>query len=692
MTSVEQWQPQAQNPIIDTGFTPDNYGAGMVGPPFEEFIPDIDQWYREFEQPDFTLYIQERRYLYDPWVVDTIMDVQSDNGDFAYLGNITPEITPISITVSGGFVYVGTLGLELDSISVITFAWSHVGTIGLKLNAPATGVVSFTPGVPGVAVAQVSVDGLNISDLIQGTITVILEDNTAARFEFAINSNLRAVEFINKEIDISFLVTDNSGGAVDYHPIFNGVCKRVKHNYDSGEYIITGFDYGGIHQTKGEFISEDITEVLTGNVYINGAGSFDTGKSPIWGVKYSGSADVKDGRDYFVDTLNGVIKVPVSSTLVQFPYNLTFSYMVPFGTLKLLIEDVLAKKGWTLEEDGVTLTDYTAANKQPVLSVSNESVIDVARKFLELSGAKVQSNLFPVLRVYSELENFILPAKHTIDQSIILEDTLTFDVDISGLINKQTVRSVQKTNASISISASTQLAKESGVQGAQVLLSQLVPPSSVIPIDFSLRKTLVTVRLGRDGIFSLNYSVGGTLSLPPLSSPITKSHWTQRIEDNNFVFELKSIPYYILTNMGADGWFWYVAYPAADWSLTVNGKKISYGDASVEGVVEVTGDRPITGLTDVLAGDVYENPYIETSAHAANITNAILVEFGNVYFSNGQIPIYAGESMKIGDKVDIYNLESELFSGLIKVLRYDLNMSTGKNTINMGMQGVGFAI
>lgn len=693
--SVEAWSQPPENPDSGQGFA--YYDTGSSMPPLDDLIPNVDTWYRETEQPLFTEHKRNDSYLEDYQLSPFIMALQSDNGNFSYVGGIRPGLAPISVSISGGFVYTGNLGLTLQSTSIIDFQLAYVGTVDLTLVAPDVGVVGYISGVPGSSEAIILIDGVNVSNDVQGTVTVTREDNRATRFVLTINSeSMKAVDYINKEILISFQVADNDGVVVDYIPIFRGVCKGARLNYESGEYIIRGYDYGGIHQTKGELISKDITNVLTGSVYVSAAGTYNTGKNPIWGVTYSGSANVEDGRDYFVDTLNGRIVVPISSALIQFPATLTFQYMNPFGTLKLLMQEVLNQKGWNLVEDEVTLVDYTHPSKQPVLSVSNESVIDITRKFLELSGAKLDSNLFPNLRVYSELVNYIGPAKHVIDDTIVFGGTLTFDMDMTGLINKQTVRSVQKTNASIVISGSQQLAAESGEQGATVLLNQVIPFGSHIPIDFSVRVAIVTVRISRTNIASISFNASGTFSLSFLSGSISTSDWSMSIEDNFFVFKLQVTPWWIITKLGtplgSDGAYWYVAYPAADWSLTVNGTKISYSDASVEGIVEVTASRTITGLADVLGGDVQENPYIETDAHAANLTNAILVEYGNVYFANGQVPIYAGNSMNIGDKIDIYDNGNELFSGLIKVLKYQLNMDTGKNTLFMGMQGIGFTI
>jgi hypothetical protein len=615
----------------------------------------------------------------------------SNDGNFGYIGTAGIGIDALPI-VAVEFEYIGTAGIGIDSTGVVAFQLAYIGTAAIGVTTPGTGIVRFLD-VPGASKAVVTIDGVNVSNNIEGDITVTREDNTAARFSLVVNSELKAVEFINKEITILFQVVDMDGVVADYIHIFKGLCKRVRYNYESGNYDISGFDYGGIHQTKGELVSKDITNVLSGTIFLSGEGVFNTGKNPIWGVTYSGNEDVIDGRDYFVDTLNGTITVPVSSALVQFPNSVAYQYMNPFGTLRDLIQEVLTQKGWNMVEDGVTLVDYTDPAKQPVLSISNESVIDVTRKFLELSGAKLESNLWPSLRVYSELANFQGETKHTIDQSIIFGGTMTFDIDFNGLINKQTVRSVQKTNASVEIGASGILAEQSGSQGREIMINQVVPPGSSVGVDINMRKVLVTVRLTRANISSLSFVAGGTFSLGPnIVEDIKQSDWSVRVEDNSFIFELSTTPFWILTNLDEEGWFWYVAYPDADWTLIINGQKITYSDASEEGVVEVTGTRAVTGVSEVLEGDVHENPYIETSAHAANLTSAILVEHGNVYFSNCQIPIYAGKSMNIGDKISIVDGSDELLQGLTKVLRYTLNTQTGKNTINIGIQGVGITI
>jgi hypothetical protein len=340
----------------------------------------------------------------------------------------------------------------------------------------------------------------------------------------------------------------------------------------------------------------------------------------------------------------------------------------------------------------VTIADYTDQANHPVLSLSDESIIDVCRKFLELSGAKVEANLFPNLRVYSEVQNVINNVNlHVVDEGIIFEDTLVFRADFDDILNEQTTRSVQKINANVVV----------GSEGAIAQFSAELP--SVNPfriqtgivwvwnLDLSTPAVLAEHRISKAGLNSISFSASGKFFLnfnfDSFEESITGASWNSFTDGDDFVIQLK----HNVVVVGILNHQMY-AYPAIEYSLTVNGSKINYGDGTIEDVKIVTAQRPIGGITETLKGDVYENPYIETDQHCANICDAILLEHGNPYTANFEIPVFEGKSLNIGDRINIERDSSTRFIGLIKTLSYSINLATGQNGIRVVAKGVGVGI
>jgi hypothetical protein len=606
-------------------------------------------------------------------------------GDYQYTGGLLFSLTPES-AYSAIFGYTGSLSFSLTPGSDYDGKFNYTGTATITLKAPDTGVTVFTGNVPYFVMAAARIDGEDYSSATEGEANVTRQDNAAATFSLIIkNTTRKPAEFINKEIEIAFQAADENGIVADYIPLFKGIIKRVSFNESiPGALNLSGYDYGGVHGSPGELISDDITSVLTGSKYITGTGTYSTGFAPIWAVTYTGTDDIVDGRDYFVNTLTGEIVVPITSNFNFTPGGLTFSYAVPFESMKKQIEDVIARKGWSLQEDGVTITDYTAPAKQPVLSVSDESIIDITRKFLELSGAKAETNRFPNMRVYSETENIIGADNHVIDESIYYEDSLDIDINIDDLITEQTVRSVAKTFANIQIGSSEELAGKSEHVAKDVLMDVIAWG----PVTYSMvPKTLAEVRISKSNTNSVSFVAGGTFDIIGTDINIQDSDWTQTIEDNDIVFRLKVMPKIAILFFRV-----IVYYPGADWTLTVNGTKINYGDGTVEQTVEVTGSRPITGISDTLAGDVYEHPWAETAPHCGKCANSILTERGNIYKATCEMPLHKAPAMQIGDKINIKRSGSVVFKGIIKTLDYSLNTETAEAPVSIEAKGVGVGI
>ena len=650
----------------------------LTAPPSETIT--LDKWFRETSIP-VILPIPCPDTTASIFVIGAIVVP----ADYTYTGGLDFSLTPGS-TIGATFAYTGTLQAVLTPGSDYDGKFNYTGTVTVNITAPDTGVVVFTTDIPYYVQASVFIGGADYTSSIFGTVQVTRQDNAAATFTIAINSTEKAASFINKVVSIAFQAADENGVIADYVRIFKGVVKRVAFNESDRAYTLTGFDYGGVHQIPGEFISSNITEVLDGSVWIGSPGAIATGKAPIWGVTYSGTADIVDGRDYFVDTLNGEILVPISSNFLTTPGGLSFKYANPFSTLKAMMENIVGLKGWTINDVAIALADYSIPAKQPVLSVSDESVIDILRKFLELSGAKCETNLYPAIRCYSEVTNLTGGDNHTIDESIYYEDSLSFAISFEQLLTEQTVRSVGKTFANIEIGGPETLADESGSVTTELLYDLLGYADLTLP---ALQpKVLAEIRITKANINSITHAAGGTfINLFGAATSIQDSNWTQTEEGNEIVFRLRVLPKIDVFTVRT-----IVSYPGADWSLTLTGSKIEYGEGAIEQTVEVTSTRTVTGLSETLAGDVYENPYIETADHAEKCANAILCEHGNVYEMACEVPLHEAAAYQIGDKISVERASSVIFRGVIKSLDYSINTDSGNSPVAITAKGVGFTI
>lgn len=645
----------------------------------------LDKWYREIStpvptSPDNIKY--EHLFFVQLFV--------PPDGNYSYIGDVSLAFSPESTTAADRG-YIGNLSLSFSPAS--DFDPHRQCTGNLSLDFDISSITSFNTGIPYAVMAAVTIDGQSYGSSLVGNVNITREDNAAATFDITISSTAKAASFLNKEVKISFLVSDSAGNTASFTPLVTGLIKRVVNTDGVGMLNLQGYDYSGVHNAPGELLSQDITTVLTGSVFLSGAGSFSTGFAPIWGVNYQGTDDIVDGRDYFVNTLTGTIEVPISSNFVDSPGGLGFSYAVPFDSLKALIADIAARKGWTITEDGISITDYSVPAKQPVVSLSNESVIDAVYKFLELNGAKMESNLFPELRVYSETANFIGADNHVIDESKYYEDSLNFDTNLDDLITKQTVRSVAKTFANIVIGTSETLLEKSGNLRFEVKYVHNGVYADIIVEGIQPRTVQFTI--SKSNINNVSFSAGGTFGAVFINgvqkvatANIQDSDWTQTIEDNNIVFTLRVMPEVIQISSSMV----VMVDREVNWTLIVTGTKINYGEGQIEETVEVTGTRPVTGITEELVGDVYENAYIETAEHAGNLANAILTERGNIYKANFDMPMHKAAAMNIGDKINIEKAAATRFKGVIKQLEYNLNTETAEAPVSVVAKGIGIGI
>ncbi len=659
-------------------------------------IVTLDKWFQQHPVP--LKRFEKKIVRPSEFMINFVEAWQEQDGNFVDAGVYGFKITKTS-DEAATFGDSDAFDITITKTSLEDFQLEDVEAFDFTIKYPDTGNESFNSGVPGFVSANVIIDGVNESDNIQGVIVVTREDNTAARFKCIIEFDQTLVParkpagLINKAVSISFAAADMDGVVADYVPIFIGICKHVTFNDDQKSIVITGYDHGGAHQTRGEFVSNNVTAVLTGSLYISSVGTHSLGHSPVWGIVFSGNSEVKDGEDYFINTLTGAIIVPISSRILQFPGTFTYNYQNPFTSMKSIIQNVATLKGWTLQEDNVTIADYSSTSEHPVLSLSDESVIDVCRKFLELSGAKVESNLFPNLRVYSEVQNVINNVNtHTVDESKIFENTLTFRIDYDNILNEQTTRSVQKINANVVVGAEEVIAQFTGEKPTQNPFTfQPAAGGSIWNLDLGFEAVLAEHRIRKQGLNSISFSATGRKFIffagDSFEEDITGASWISFTQGEDFVIQLKhKVEVVGLLNVRM------YTHPAIEYTLTVNGSKINYGDGTIEDVKIVTAQRPIGSISETLKGDVYENPYIETAQHCANICDAILLEHGNPYTARFEIPVFEGKNLNIGDFLNIENDSSVKFSGLIKTLSYSINLRSGQNSIFVVAKGVGFGI
>jgi hypothetical protein len=608
------------------------------------------------------------------------------SGDFTHTGTVTLTLTPANISAST-YARIGNVPLTLTPAHINDQDYSHIGTVSLALTP--NGISSFTT-IPYLikAVVNILIDGVVVdySSLLVGTVNVTRQDNAAATFSLTIKEDvLTRAQLLNNPITINFQAADETGATVDFISPFTGKIRTASANESTPNIItISGYDFAGIHNTQGELLNEEVTTVLDGSIWLDSEGTFSTGFAPIWSIALDDEEreDIVDGVDFFVDTLTGEITVPITSNLIDNPAGVTFSYAVPFDSLAALMDYVAGLKEWTIELDGLTITDYTAVEKQPVISLSNQSVIDTLRKLTLLSGGKIETNRFPIMRAYDEVSNFLGEDKHVFDESWYFRDSMTIGPSLNQLINEQTVLSVAKSYSNITISAEEELANEE----AQVLYEISFVGSAFVGYYTNSRKVIAEVRIPKANISSISHVAGGQYRyMFKDPTDIQDSDWTQTTEDDEIVYQLEVVTHALFDVAMFQV---YLYHPGADYTLQVNGTKIEYGEENVEDTVEVTGTRPVLGITDVLAGDVYEHAWLETQEQADLIVWAILLTRGNFSKRGCRLPLYRGADLDIGDKVSVDKSAARVYDGIIKLLSYSVNTETAAADVTVEATGI----
>ena len=598
-----------------------------------------------------------------------------------------------------GHRFTATYSLALSPNSAVDPKYSYTATYSLAFT-PAL-PTSYNTGLPYSVYPVVRIAGVNVSNILQGQVSVTLADSAAGTFEITIYDAVsKPASYINKEISIGFQAADGTGVTVFSETLLIGLITATPFNERTRTLItLTGYDYSGIHSTRGELVSREITPTTEGSIMITGAGTFSTGQAPIWGVKLDDEnrEDVVDGTDWFASTLDGTITVPITSNFITTPGGLKYSYAVPFGNIKNILENIAGIKGWILREDGIVVneSDYTSPAKQPIISLSDESVIDIITKLLELTGGKLRGNLYPNMSIYNELTNLIGADNHILTEADYIDGSMDITPDIDGLLTEQTVRSVAKTYAAIDISASALIKEESGSTLPRIIFNLSANNPAITTTFYTVKSFIAEVTIPKSNIFSISHTASGQFT--PLGAEaqepynIVDSDWTQTIKENEIIYRLETWPLTIIVFEGKNGFRLWLYTPAADWTLTINGQTVGYGE-TVEQTVSVTATRPVTGISTALVGDAEEHPWMETTVQGENLANAILVTAGNFYFANSDHPLHKHPTMKIGHKVNIKRGAATIYKGLCKRLSYTLDLETAAAAVGINLEGTGFGI
>lgn len=564
--------------------------------------------------------------------------------------------------------------------------------------------------------ASVTINAVDFTDKLVGNVNVRLRDSSAGRFSFSlVDSTVVPVQGLNTEVVIGFNVTDGTGSTVSFNDVIKGQIGDISFNETTRVYNVSGYDYGAVHRTNGNLVSADINTINTDTILLDSQTTFNTGQVRIFGVSYIGTKDnIVDGVDYFVDSKQGIIHVPLGSNLITNPEvtdNLEYKYPTFFATHKALIEEIVGLKGWTAiaEDANVTLADYSAITEQPVITLSNESIIDEANKHFEISGAKARTHQFPIMSVYSPTENFNGAENHVITEADWYHNSLNFQIDDGRLLTRQTVKSVAKSSAEIDIGASEVITEQAGDVATDSLLTVLGTWWPGTPLELSEQsaailadagqKDAVVIKISKRNINSVSLVATGTLLLridyigdaaadilyPPVT--LDDTDWTITTDEEDIILTLSLDPVGI--DFGTGEW---VGYPLVDaWTLEVSAQKINYDEGNVESTIEATVDRPVGGV-DLLEGEIIEHPYCETSTHCGNVGTGVLTKRGNIYKMNCRIPLFKTSTYLIGEQLKVSRSSSTMFKGVIDGLDMNVNVNTARAFTNVSASGVGLGI
>lgn len=659
--------------------------------------------------------------------------------DFTYNGNVDITALPGSTVMMDWKYNNAALSVTLSPLSAVKATRRYTGNLFITLlpsSAKKTNFI-YPASIPGAGLALIltspsvvktagykpyqlkascKIAGVDYSNSLHGTVSVNKSTSAATTFQCLINAQgVIPSDFIDQEVVIGFQAADETGSIVDVQNLVIGRIREAVIDVDTGVLQLSGYDYGGVHNDLGEFYSGNVTTILTGTVGISSAGVIDTGFSPIWNVTYSGPEDVEDGRDYYVDSLNGKIYIPLMSNLLNSSSSLSFQYAEYFDDFNKLAQAIADVKGWKISLDGVVVSDYTDKKYQPIITLSNESLIDILRKLFEIAGGRLDTSLYPTLRVYSEVVNNAGTTKYTFTESGIFEDTLQIRCMLDNLVTEQTVKSAQNTYSNVNVGSFAEAESDSGTElqhwlwwsrfdstSQSAIYDQAVAMANTCKPEIVREITIdnsnvndVNFTASGGGVEYLAVFVGAYAGYPSVGKYKTSiaGNWSYTVDrlNDRITFQCKRSIEIIEVQQGGGYGVYAVAYPQVDWDITINTQEIDYGEGTATAQVEVTGTQTIQKVTATLVGDVYEHSFLETSAQATDLCKAILLEHGVIFEASCVLPLHKAANLSLGDKTTI-NSKSRKVEGVLKEISYSLDIDNGSGEASILVKGTGTGV
>ena len=708
------------------GMAPDVGGASALSEPYAEATP--------FSVLPISVVVAH--FVYSEPTTFSVLPLEQVVVHFVY--NV--EKSPFSVITTAEpvphWLYAEISPFAVLPAAVVVPHWKYSKKTNFSVS-PSNSIVVFYSGKPYLVRASLLIDGTDYSDVLFGAVNVSKSDGSATTFGFNIYSPLIPSDFVDKEVAISYQAADGDGIVSGVETIVVGVIREAVIDLDSPTLIeISGYDYSGYHNELGQLYSGEITRILSGTIGITAAGALATGKAPIFNVAYVETAilDVQDGQDYYVDALTGVIYIPVSSKLLNAPSSLNFQYVDPFASFDELAQTIATLKGWTIENDGFTVSDFTEPKKQPIITMSSESVIDMMKKLYEVGGGKLDTSLAPIMRCYSDKINYEGATVKTYTEADIVYGSLKMGCSLFDALTDQTVRSVQNTFSNVIIGDFVEIKNENGSvdnsnweQGLGLGLwytgavwSESAAWNNAVAISNEMgRRDFITVSIPLSDVGEYSFSAGGS---PASYHAIytryeydggTFVKWYQQVTDKNSVvgewrvevdkennlinFILSSTPVidrvtldHVQYQNGYIGVF-AIYYRRIDWQISISTKNISYGEGVATSQVEVAGTQAVQKIDVKLEGDVYEQPFIETQTQGEDLCKAILHERKFVYNASANIPLHKVGNIKLGNKTEISSRGKSVV-GNLKNINYNIDVGNGRGIVTVDVKGFGAGI
>lgn len=674
-------------------------------------------------------------FAYSEPSIITVLPLEQVVVHFAY--NV--EVTTITINTPAEPVikwkYVGTNTISVLPISTVIPKWKYSTPTIIEILTPS--IIIFHCGKPYLVKASLQIDGVDYSGDLFGAVNVNMSDGSTTTFSFNLYSTQIPSDFVGKEATISYQAADDTGIVSNTETIVIGVIREASVNIDKPTLIeISGYDYAGYHNELGQLYSGEITRILTGTIGITSAGALATGKSPIFNVAYIEAAivGVQDGTDYYVDALSGIIYIPVSSKLLTAPASLQFQYVDPYESFNAMAQSIADIKGWTIEHDGFTVSDYTEPKKQPIIALSNESVVDILKKLYEIGGGKLDSSLFPTLRIYNEKIKYEGAEQRQFTEADIIFDSLQMRCSLFDVLTDQTVKSVQNTYSNVVVGDFAEIKNESGsvdnsdwYQGVGLglwftggIYSKGNAYTNAVAIANTMgRRDFITVSIPIGEIGEYSFTPGGSqVSYHAIYTRYeydggTFVKWYQQVSDKNSVtgtwrvetdlenkvinFILSSTP--VIDEVELD----YVQYPdnyigvfaiyyrRIDWQISISTKSVDYGEGVATTQVQVSGTQAVQKIDIKLEGDVYEQPFIETQTQGEDLCKAILHEKKFIYSASASLPLHKAGALKLGNKTEILSRGKSVI-GNLKNIAYNIDTESGAGIVGIEIKGLGSGI